>query len=179
MKSRPALLLYSPSQHFVPLRHIHRLFLWFRSWSAYAFDNLTFLHARAFVFVRGVSGCACAGRSVSTAGQPGAGGSQLAQKPGTQLITLDQAIQMALEHNHNLLAARTTIQQNEAEEITANLRPNPVLLGDSQFLPIFQPHNFSADYLDNTAQFDIAVSYLFERGRKRSTGYRRRRTRLP
>ena len=93
--------------------------------------------------------------------------SQLAQKPGTQLITLDQAIQMALEHNHNLLAARTTIQQNEAEEITANLRPNPVLLGDSQFLPIFQPHNFSADYLDNTAQFDIAVSYLFERGRKR------------
>ena len=93
--------------------------------------------------------------------------SQLAQKPGAKLITLDQAIQMALEHNHNLLAARTTIQQNEAEEITANLRPDPVLLGDSQFLPIFQPSNFSADYLDNTAQFDVGVSYLFERGRKR------------
>ncbi len=93
--------------------------------------------------------------------------SQLAQKPGAQLITLDQAIQMALEHNHNLLAARTTIQQNEAEEITANLRPDPVLLGDSQFLPIFQPSNFSADYLDNTAQFDLGVSYLFERGKKR------------
>ena len=93
--------------------------------------------------------------------------SQLAQQPGTQLITLDQAIQMALEHNHNLLAARTTIQQNEAEEITANLRPDPVLLGDSQFLPIFQPSNFSADYLDNTAQFDVGVSYLFERGKKR------------
>ncbi len=92
---------------------------------------------------------------------------QLAQKPGAQLITLDQAIQMALEHNHNLLAARTTIQQSEAEEITANLRPDPVLLGDSQFLPIFQPHNFSADYLDNTAQFDVGVSYLFERGKKR------------
>jgi len=93
--------------------------------------------------------------------------SQLAQKPGAKLITLDQAIQMALEHNHNLLAARTTIQQNEAEEITANLRPDPVLLGDTQFLPIFQPSNFSADYLDNTAQFDVGVSYLFERGRKR------------
>ena len=93
--------------------------------------------------------------------------SQLAQKPGAQLITLDQAIQMALEHNHNLLAARTTIQQNEAEEITANLRPDPVLLGDTQFLPIFQPSNFSADYLDNTAQFDLGVSYLFERGKKR------------
>src|SRR5579863_7127039 len=55
---------------------------------------------------------------------------QLAQKPGAPLITLDRAIQLALEHNHNLLAARTTIQQNEAEEITANLRPDPVLLGD-------------------------------------------------
>jgi cobalt-zinc-cadmium efflux system outer membrane protein len=107
-----------------------------------------------------------AAQSPQQSSQPQAA-SQLAQKPGAPLITLDQAIQMALEHNHNLLAARTTIQQNEAEEITANLRPNPVLLGDSQFLPIFQPSNFSADYLDNTAQFDLGVSYLFERGKKR------------
>ncbi len=92
---------------------------------------------------------------------------QLAQKPGAQLITLDQAVQMAMNHNHNLLALRTTIQQNEAEEITANLRPDPVLMGDSQFLPIFQPSNFSSDYLDNVAQFDLGVSYLFERGQKR------------
>ena len=93
--------------------------------------------------------------------------STLAQKPGAVTISLDDAIQMALQHNHNLLAARTTIQQNEAVETTANLRPNPVILGDSQFLPIFQPSQFSADYLDNTAQFDLGVSYLFERGRKR------------
>ncbi len=93
--------------------------------------------------------------------------STLAQKPGAVTISLDDAIQMALQHNHNLLAARTTIQQNQAEETTANLRPNPVFLGDSQFLPIFQPSQFTADYLDNTAQFDLGVSYLFERGRKR------------
>jgi outer membrane protein, heavy metal efflux system len=91
----------------------------------------------------------------------------LAQNPGAVTISLDDAIQMALQHNHNLLAARTTIQQNEAEEITANLRPNPVILSDWQFLPIFQPSQFSADYLDNTAQFDLGVSYLFERGKKR------------
>ena len=96
---------------------------------------------------------------------PAAG--QLAQTPGAQLITLDQAIQMALEHNHSLLAARTTIEQNLAEEITANLRPDPVLMGDTQFLPIFQPSNFNSDYLDNTAQFDVGLSYLFERGMKR------------
>lgn len=91
----------------------------------------------------------------------------LAQQPGTKLISLDDAIQLALQHNHNLLAARTQVQQNQAEEVTANLRPNPVLLGDSQFLPVFQPSNFSADYIDNTAQWDLGVSYLFERGEKR------------
>ncbi len=93
--------------------------------------------------------------------------SKLAQKPGAVTISLDDAIQLALRHNHNLLAARTTIQQNQAAETTANLRPNPVLLGDSQFLPIFEPSLFSADYIDNIAQFDVGVSYLFERGRKR------------
>ena len=93
--------------------------------------------------------------------------SQLAQKPGSQLITLDQAIQMALDHNHYLLAARTTVQQSQADEITANLRPNPVLVTDSIFLPVFQPSNFSSDYIDNIAQWDMGASYLFERGKKR------------
>jgi cobalt-zinc-cadmium efflux system outer membrane protein len=91
----------------------------------------------------------------------------LAQNRSAVTISLDDAIQMALQHNHNILAARTTIQQNEAEETTANLRPNPVILSDWQFLPVFQPSQFSADYLDNTAQFDLGVSYLFERGKKR------------
>ena len=86
---------------------------------------------------------------------------------GPVKITLDDAIQMALRHNHTLLAARTTIQQSEDEEITANLRPNPVLIGDAQFIPIFQPDQFSSAYLDNSAQFDLGISYLFERGRKR------------
>src|SRR5258708_8771332 len=34
--------------------------------------------------------------------------STLAQKPGAVTISLDEAIQMALQHNHNLMAARTT-----------------------------------------------------------------------
>jgi outer membrane protein, heavy metal efflux system len=86
---------------------------------------------------------------------------------GPARISLDEAIQLALQHNHNLLAARSTIQQNEASEITANLRPNPVLSGDAQFLPIFQPNKFSADYINTLAQFDVGIGYLFERGQKR------------
>jgi len=89
------------------------------------------------------------------------------QVHGAVRISLDQAIQMALQHNHNLKAARTTIQQDQALEITANLRPNPVLTADAQFIPIFQPNQFTADYIDETAQFDLGIAYLFERGRKR------------
>ena len=86
---------------------------------------------------------------------------------GPVKITLDDAIRMALAHNHALLAARTTIQQSEDEEITANLRPNPVLLGDAQFLPAFNWNQADSNYFDNLAQFDLGVSYLFERGKKR------------
>jgi cobalt-zinc-cadmium efflux system outer membrane protein len=82
-------------------------------------------------------------------------------------ITLEDAIQLALQHNHTILAARSTIQQSQALEITANLRPNPSLVGDAQFLPFFNPTQFDSDYLDNTAQFDLGLSYLFERGKKR------------
>jgi outer membrane protein, heavy metal efflux system len=82
-------------------------------------------------------------------------------------ITLDDALRLALQHNYALLALRSTILQNQAQEITANLRPNPTLAWDAQFLPIFQPDNFNNDYLNNIAQFDIGASYLFERGKKR------------
>ncbi len=90
-----------------------------------------------------------------------------AQGQSTTLITLDQAIALAVAHNHALKAARTLILQNQAQEITANLRPNPMLSFDSQFLPIFSPSEFSGDNLDQIQQFDIGVGYLFERGRKR------------
>jgi cobalt-zinc-cadmium efflux system outer membrane protein len=90
--------------------------------------------------------------------------------PGAPLsarITLDEALRLAIQHNHALLAARTTILQNQALETTANLRPNPTLSWDAQFLPIFQPSKFSSDYLDSQAQFDLGFGYTFEIGGKR------------
>jgi len=85
----------------------------------------------------------------------------------TTMITQDEAINLALAHNHALLATRTQIPQSEAMEITANLRPNPTLGADTQFIPIFDPSQFTADNLNVTQQFDIGISYLFERGHKR------------
>jgi len=82
-------------------------------------------------------------------------------------ISLDEAIRLALQHNHALQAQRTMILQNQAQETTANLRPNPVISWDSQFFPLFNPEEFSASYLENQAQFDFGIGYLFERGKKR------------
>jgi cobalt-zinc-cadmium efflux system outer membrane protein len=89
-----------------------------------------------------------------------------APQPPT-LITLDQAIDLALAQSHTLRAARTLILQNQAQEITANFRPNPTLNADTQFVPFFSPQDFSGDNLNNVQQFDLGLSYLFERGHKR------------
>ena len=90
----------------------------------------------------------------------------LGQSTGSPVrITLDQAIQFALAHNHALQAARSNIVQSQDEEITANLRPNPVLGADVIGLPI-TPSEFTSNNIDQT-EFDAGLSYLFERGRKR------------
>jgi len=95
------------------------------------------------------------------------GGFAGARGSGPVRISLDDAIKLALQHNHALLAQRTTIQQSQAEEITADLRPNPTLGADAQFLPLAQSGQYNSTYIDQTAQFDIGLSYLFERGKKR------------
>jgi cobalt-zinc-cadmium efflux system outer membrane protein len=115
----------------------------------------------------------------STAAAPGVAGRSQAEpqatpsapppadRPAATQITLEQAISMALANSPAIKAARTQIQQSQAQEITANLRPNPTLNWDSQFIPVFSPGDFSSDTLNNLQQFDIGVGYLFERGHKR------------
>lgn len=85
----------------------------------------------------------------------------------TTKITLAQSLQLALENNPAIKAARTQIDQNKAQEVTANLRPNPLLSWDSQFVPFFNPSLFSSNTLDTLQQFDIGAGYLIERGGKR------------
>jgi cobalt-zinc-cadmium efflux system outer membrane protein len=96
-------------------------------------------------------------------------GSVVAFAQSAVKITIDEAIQMALRHNHTLQAARTTILQNQAAEITAGLRPNPTLFTDWEYLPIFsRPQGQTvAEYLQASTEGDIGASYLIERGHKR------------
>ena len=112
------------------------------------------------VFHRFASGLAFSALLLTTAN---------AQQPAPAVrVTLDQAIGMALQHNHALEAARSTINQNLAQEVTANLRPNPTLSWDSQFIPLFDLPQFTTPgYFNNSAQFDLGIGYTIERGQKR------------
>jgi outer membrane protein, heavy metal efflux system len=86
---------------------------------------------------------------------------------GPVRISLDEAIQLALQHNHTLLAARTNIQQSQAEEMTANMRPNPTLFADWEYLPFFSPSSQNSQYLHDSTEADLGLGYLIERGKKR------------
>lgn len=87
-------------------------------------------------------------------------------------IDLDQAIQLAMDHNHALKAARTLIDQNRAQEITAAIRPNPVFTYDDLFIPIFDPGQLNSSTLDTVTEFDAGFSWTFERGGKRKARVR-------
>src|SRR5437016_4119324 len=97
------------------------------------------------------------------------GASAAAQQAGAAVrIDLNQAIQLAIAHNHALKAARTQIDQSRAEEITAAIRPNPVFIADGQpGLPII-PSQFNSNNLNNVSEFDTGATFTWERGRKRS-----------
>jgi cobalt-zinc-cadmium efflux system outer membrane protein len=99
-----------------------------------------------------------------------AGGARVAlsQQPApTVKIDLQRAIQLALAHNHALLAARTQVTQSKANEVTASIRPNPVFTWNALFWPFFTPSQFNSDYINNATEFDALFSYTFERGGKR------------
>ncbi len=92
-----------------------------------------------------------------------------AQQSGPVRINLEEAIRLALQHNHALQAARTTIQQSEAEEITANLRPNPILSGDYNFVPVLSPSYFGVPYsqVPLPEEEDASLAYTVELWHKR------------
>src|SRR5271165_2892609 len=90
-----------------------------------------------------------------------------APQPPSVVITIEQAIELATKNNPTLQANRTLIYQNREQEVTANLRPNPVLTVDAQFLPIFTPDRFTSDYINVLAEFDAGIACLIERGKKR------------
>jgi len=132
---------------------------------------------RAFLSLSLLFAATISGQVTTNLSQSGSSGAA-AQTPAqqsprvTMRLTLEEAVALALANSPGLKAARTQIQQNEAQEVTADLRPNPTLSFDSQFVPLFNPSQFSSDTLNTLQQFDIGLGYTFERGRKRQTRLR-------
>ncbi|MEO5923177.1 MAG: TolC family protein [Bryobacteraceae bacterium] len=94
---------------------------------------------------------------------------QASPEPGQalpQTVTLDQAIQEALAKNLDLAAEKWNVTIAEAREITAHLRPNPVLTVSGQTLNVL-----GATYSPNTPlgpnQMNIHTDIPFERANKR------------
>jgi cobalt-zinc-cadmium efflux system outer membrane protein len=83
-------------------------------------------------------------------------------------IDLDQAIELAVAHNHALKATQSQILQSQAQETTAAIRPNPVFLYDDLYVPVFSPNQLNGSTIDSLTEFDVGFSYTFERGHKRN-----------
>ncbi len=59
--------------------------------------------------------------------------------PALARVTMDDAVRLARERNHQLLATRLNVDISRADEITAGLKPNPVLTSTNENFPVFNP----------------------------------------
>lgn len=82
--------------------------------------------------------------------------------PAKRLLTLQQAVDIFMQQNLQLVAARYDIDTAEAEKITARLRPNPEFQISSSDLPA----NFSGP-LFHEQTYDYGITQTFELGGKR------------
>src|SRR6476661_697909 len=99
-----------------------------------------------------------------------------AQPPRT--ITIEQAIQEALQNNPGLLAERLGIPVADAAVITARLRPNPVVSASADHLD-WLGTGFSDANGAGPTETALRVDFPWERGHKReyrvdTAGYARR-----
>jgi len=105
---------------------------------------------------------AAPGVAAAQTGPPG----QTAPAPAARL-SIDDAVRLALEHNHQLAAQRLNVGISQADEITAGLKPNPVLTSTNQNYPVFSPNQLTFGNINATQSLTESLGYLFERGGKR------------
>jgi cobalt-zinc-cadmium efflux system outer membrane protein len=85
------------------------------------------------------------------------------QTPGSKrLITLDEAVEIFMRQNLQLVAARYDIETADAEKLTARLRPNPQLTVGLSDLPV----NLSGPLIKEQT-YDYGISRIIELGGKR------------
>jgi cobalt-zinc-cadmium efflux system outer membrane protein len=81
-------------------------------------------------------------------------------------VTIDQAVQEAVERNLNLLAERFNLSVADARIITAKLRPNPVVTAGLDYLDMLGT-GFSPDNSGGPTEYNLRTDFILERGGKR------------
>ncbi|MEO8024914.1 MAG: TolC family protein [Bryobacteraceae bacterium] len=94
------------------------------------------------------------------------GGSLFAQ-PAAGPITLDQALDEALQHNLPMLAERLNVQIADARIVQARLRPNPQLSFSQMYVNLFGTGVTALNSAGPT-ETDARLDWTFERGGKRA-----------
>jgi len=80
-----------------------------------------------------------------------------------RVISMEDAVRIALAYNQALRAQRLNIDQNRADEITAALKPNPTFTTLVDTIPLFSPQLIRL----NTQIYSESLAYTYERGGKR------------
>ena len=94
-----------------------------------------------------------------------AAGGLYAQQPPPDKVTMEQAIQEAVEHNLSLLAERYNLSIADAKIITAKLRPNPVFSAGLDYIDFM--HHFNGDNQGGPTEYNFRTDFILERGGKR------------
>jgi cobalt-zinc-cadmium efflux system outer membrane protein len=82
-------------------------------------------------------------------------------------LTMDDAVRLALDRNQALRAQRLAVDISKADEITANLKPNPTFSFNGSGLPVFSPSQLTFSTFADTVTYSAGLNYIFERGGKR------------
>jgi len=80
-------------------------------------------------------------------------------------VTIQQAVQEAVERNLSLLAERYNLSVADAKIITAGLRPNPVLSLGVDYIDFL--HRFNPDQNVGPTEWNVRTDFILERGGKR------------
>src|SRR5437868_4760015 len=84
----------------------------------------------------------------------------------TPPLTIEQAVQRAVTSNLDLAAQRYNVSVAEARQITASLRPNPVLTVSGQTLNLLGAR-YTPDSPLGPNQLTVHTEFPIERGHKR------------
>ena len=90
-----------------------------------------------------------------------------AQTPPRSSVTIAEAVALAVANNPALRAERAQVDAARADEITAALKPNPIVSTSIGGLTPFSPGTMTGRFFADDLTINAGIDYLIERGDKR------------